>query len=170
MRHGCKSLVNFEIMPRPPAERSENNPWPTWPVIFRVDYGHEEAAARDGSDPRVYSISGKEFVRDESGKLLGIKTVEVDSKFQEVPGTEKFWEADLILLSMGFLGPEHYVSEPLGLELDQRSNYKADYEVFKTSAEKVFTAGDCRRGQSLVVRAIDEGRKVAVAIDEFLSD
>jgi NAD(P)H-dependent glutamate synthase small subunit len=169
LRHGCKSLVNFEIMPRPPAERSENNPWPTWPVIFRVDYGHEEAAARDGSDPRVYSISGKEFVRDESGKLLGIKTVEVDSKFQEVPGTEKFWEADLILLSMGFLGPEHYVSEPLGLELDQRSNYKADYEVFKTSAEKVFTAGDCRRGQSLVVRAIDEGRKVAVAIDEFLA-
>lgn len=168
LRHGCKSLVNFEIMPRPPAERAENNPWPTWPVIFRVDYGHEEAAARDGNDPRVYSISGKEFVRDENGKLLGIKTVEVDSKFQEVPGTEKFWEADLILLSMGFLGPEHYVSEPLGLELDQRSNYKADYEVFKTSAEKVFTAGDCRRGQSLVVRAIDEGRKVAVAIDEYL--
>jgi glutamate synthase (NADPH/NADH) small chain len=170
LRHGCKSLVNFEIMPRPPQERAENNPWPTWPVIFRVDYGHEEAAARDGSDPRVYSISGKEFVRDENGKLLGIKTVEVDSKFQEVPGTEKFWEADLILLSMGFLGPEHYVSEPLGLELDQRSNYKADYEVFKTSAEKVFTAGDCRRGQSLVVRAIDEGRKVAVAIDQYLSD
>ncbi|MDA0687309.1 MAG: glutamate synthase subunit beta, partial [Proteobacteria bacterium] len=170
LRHGCKSLVNFEIMPRPPQERAENNPWPTWPVIFRVDYGHEEAAARDGSDPRVYSISGKEFVRDENGKLLGIKTVEVDSKFQEVPGTEKFWEADLILLSMGFLGPEHYVSEPLGLELDQRSNYKADYDVFKTSAEKVFTAGDCRRGQSLVVRAIDEGRKVAVAIDQYLSD
>jgi glutamate synthase (NADPH/NADH) small chain len=170
LRHGCKSLVNFEIMPRPPQERAENNPWPTWPVIFRVDYGHEEAAARDGSDPRVYSISGKEFVRDENGKLLGIKTVEVDSKFQEVPGTEKFWEADLILLSMGFLGPAHYVSEPLGLELDQRSNYKADYEVFKTSAEKVFTAGDCRRGQSLVVRAIDEGRKVAVAIDQYLSD
>ncbi len=170
LRHGCKSLVNFEIMPRPPADRGENNPWPTWPVIFRVDYGHEEAAARDGSDPRVYSISGKEFVRDDNGKLLGINTVEVDSKFQEVPGTEKFWEADLILLSMGFLGPEHYVSEPLGLELDPRSNYKADYDVFKTSAEKVFTAGDCRRGQSLVVRAIDEGRKVAVAIDEYLGN
>lgn len=168
LRHGCKSLVNFEIMPKPPVDRSDNNPWPTWPVIFRVDYGHEEAAARDGQDPRVYSISGKEFVRDEDGKLLGIKTVEVDSKFQEVPGTEKFWEADLILLSMGFLGPEHYISEPLNLELDQRSNYKADYEVFQTSAEKVFTAGDCRRGQSLVVRAIDEGRKAADAIDAFL--
>ncbi len=168
LRHGCKSLVNFEIMPKPPADRSENNPWPTWPVIFRVDYGHEEAAARDGQDPRVYSISGKEFVRDEDGKLLGIKTIEVDSAFKEIAGTEKFWEADLIFLSMGFLGPEHYVSEPLNLELDQRSNYKADYEVFKTSAEKVFTAGDCRRGQSLVVRAIDEGRKAADAIDAFL--
>jgi NAD(P)H-dependent glutamate synthase small subunit len=169
LRHGCKSLVNFEIMPRPPVDRSDNNPWPTWPLIFRVDYGHEEAAAKFGNDPRVYSISGKEFVRDDEGTLLGINTVEVDKNFQEIPGTTQFWEADLILLSMGFLGPEHYVSEGLGLELDQRSNYKAEYENFQTSHPKVFAAGDCRRGQSLVVRAIDEGRKVAEKIDTFLS-
>ena len=168
LRHDCKSLVNFEIMPRPPVDRSDNNPWPTWPLIFRVDYGHEEAAAKFGNDPRVYSISGKEFVRDDDGNLLGINTVEVDKNFQEIPGTTQFWEADLILLSMGFLGPEHYVSEGLGLELDQRSNYKAEYEEFQTSHPKVFAAGDCRRGQSLVVRAIDEGRKVAEKIDAFL--
>ena len=168
LRHGCKSLVNFEIMPKPPEDRSDNNPWPTWPLIFRVDYGHEEAAARDGQDPRVYSISGKEFVRNDSGKLLGINTIGVDSEFQPVEGTEKFWEADLIFLSMGFLGPEHYVSAPFDLELDLRSNYKADYGSFLTSHEKIFAAGDCRRGQSLVVRAIDEGRLVADNINKFL--
>jgi len=169
LRHGCKSLVNFEIMPKPPADRADDNPWPLWPKIHRVDYGHEEAAARDGQDPRVYSISGKEFVRDEDGKLLGINTVQVDKDFKEIPGSIEFWEADLILLSMGFLGPEHYVSEHLGLDLDQRSNYQADYGKFQTSAAKVFTAGDCRRGQSLVVRAIDEGRLVADEIDNFFN-
>jgi glutamate synthase (NADPH) small chain len=168
LRHGCKSLVNFEIMPRPPVDRAADNPWPLWPKIFRIDYGHEEAAAKFGEDPRSYSISGKEFVRDDDGKLLGINTVEVDGNFKEIPGTIKFWEADLILLSMGFLGPEHYVSEPLGLELDERSNYKAEYGAFRTSNAKVFAAGDCRRGQSLVVRAIDEGRLVAEEIDKFL--
>lgn len=169
LRHGCKSLVNFEIMPRPGTERPADNPWPLWPKIYRVDYGHEEATYRDGQDPRVYSISGKEFVRDKSGKLLGINTVEVDANFKEIPGTLKFWEADLILLSMGFIGPEKYITKPLGLELDARSNYKAAYGDFRTSHPKVFAAGDCRRGQSLVVRAIDEGRKVADAINNYLS-
>jgi len=169
LRHGCKSLINFEIMRKPPLERPADNPWPLWPKIYRVDYGHEEAAHVNGRDPREYSISGKEFVRDKNGNLLGINTVEVDGKFQEVPGTVRFWEADLILLSMGFLGPEHYVSEPLQLELDQRSNYKADYERFNTSHPKVFAAGDCRRGQSLVVWAIKEGRLVAEAIDRYLT-
>ena len=168
LRHGCESLVNFEIMPKPPVDRADNNPWPLWPKIYRVDYGHEEAAKKFGRDPRVYSISGKEFVRDEDGKLLGINTVEVDQNFKEIPGTVQFWEADLILLSMGFLGPEHYVSEALELELDGRSNYKAEYKDFKTSQAKVFAAGDCRRGQSLVVRAIDEGRLVADEITAFL--
>jgi NAD(P)H-dependent glutamate synthase small subunit len=169
LRHSCKSLVNFEIMARPPATRAGDNPWPLWPKIYREDYGHTEAQHAFGADPRTYSISGKEFVRDAHGKLLGINTVEVDSKFQEVPGTLKFWEADLILLSMGFLGPEDYVAKPLALELDPRSNYKATYKSFVTSNPKVFAAGDCRRGQSLVVRAIDEGRLVADAIDKYLS-
>jgi NAD(P)H-dependent glutamate synthase small subunit len=169
LRHGCKSLVNFEIMAKPPVDRADDNPWPLWPKIYRVDYGHEEAAAVQGTDPRVYSISGKEFVIDDNGRLIGINTVEVDANFQEIPGTIKFWEADLILLSMGFLGPEHYVSEPLAMELDQRSNYKADYGRFQTNVSKVFAAGDCRRGQSLVVRAIDEGRLAAAAISDFLS-
>ena len=169
LRHGCKSLVNFEIMPKPTLDRPADNPWPLWPRIHRVDYGHEEAAYRDGEDPRTYSISGKEFVRDANGKLLGINTVEVDANFKEVPGTTQFWEADLILLSMGFLGPEHYVSNPLNLDLDGRSNYQAEYKDFRTSHPKVFAAGDCRRGQSLVVRAIDEGRLVADKIDAFLS-
>jgi NADPH-dependent glutamate synthase beta subunit-like oxidoreductase len=118
----------------------------------------------------VFSISGKEFVRDGNGRLLGINTVEVDKNFKEIPGTIEFWEADLIFLSMGFLGPEHYVSNPLNLELDQRSNYKADYQDFKTSHEKVFAAGDCRRGQSLVVRAINEGRLAAEQIHRFLEE
>lgn len=168
LRHGCKSLVNFEIMPRPPMDRPADNPWPLWPKIYREDYGHTEATHRFGKDPREYSLSGKEFVRDAQGRLLGINTVEVDSKFQEIPGTVKFWEAELILLSMGFLGPEHYVSDALGIELDQRSNYKAEYRAFQTSNPKVFAAGDCRRGQSLVVRAIDEGRLVADAINHYL--
>ncbi len=169
LRHGCKSLVNFEIMPRPPEDRAENNPWPLWPKIYRVDYGHEEAAHHFGRDPRVYSISGKEFVTDTNGKLLGINTEEVDANFKPMPGTVKFWEADLILLSMGFLGPEHYISNALGLVLDARSNYKAEYGKFLTSDPKVFAAGDCRRGQSLVVWAIDEGRRAADEIDMFLT-
>ncbi len=170
LRHNCDSLVNFEIAPRPPLERADHNPWPTWPVIFRVDYGHEEATARYGKDPRTYSISGKEFVRDDSGKLLGIKTIDVDQEFNEIPGTDRFWEADLIFLSMGFLGPEQYFFEDIDLALDQRSNYRADYGCFQTSHEKIFAAGDCRRGQSLVVRAIDEGRQVAEKIHAFLQN
>ena len=170
LRHGCQSLVNFEIMSIPPLDRADNNPWPLWPKIYRVDYGHQEAAEKFGNDPRVYSISGKEIVRDADGCLKGINTVNVDEKFNEIIGSEQFWEADLILLSMGFLGPEHYLTESLDLELDRRSNYKAEYRDFQTSKAKVFAAGDCRRGQSLVVRAIDEGRLVAEKIDTFLSE
>lgn len=170
LRHGCQSLVNFEIMSIPPLDRADDNPWPLWPKIYRVDYGHQEAAEKFGNDPRVYSISGKEIVRDADGHLKGINTVNVDEKFNEIIGSEQFWEADLILLSMGFLGPEHYINESLDLELDRRSNYKAEYRDFQTSKAKVFAAGDCRRGQSLVVRAIDEGRLVAEKIDTFLSE
>ena len=168
LRHGCESLINFEIMPEPPKERADNNPWPLFPRVYKVDYGHEESREIYGNDPRVYSISGKEFLRNEDGSLRGIKTVEVDHNFQEVPDTEKDWEADLILLAMGFLGPEHYTISGLDLETDERSNYKADHNVHQTSDEKIFAAGDCRRGQSLVVWAINEGRAAAREIDKYL--
>ena len=169
IRHGCKSLVNFEILDEPPTYRDADNPWPTWPIIFRVDYGHEEASHRFGQDPRVYSISGKEFLGND-GKLTGIVTHNVswaNGKLDVIPGTQKTWPADLILLSMGFLGPEHQASDPLNLGYDDHSNLaaKADYS---TGIDGVFAAGDCRRGQSLVVRAIYEGREAAVSVDRYL--
>lgn len=165
LRHGCKSLTNFEIMPELPKDRLENNPWPLFPRIYKVDYGHEESREVFGKDPREYSVSGKQFIRDKDGKLTGIKTVKVDKDFKEIPGTEKTWKADLILLAMGFLGPEHYLNDNLDLELDERSNFKAEHNIHKTSHPKVFAAGDCRRGQSLVVWAINEGRAAAREID-----
>ena len=172
MRHACKSLTNFELFPTPPTERASNNPWPLWPTIFQVDYGHEEASARFNKDPRIYSISTTEFVGDSNGSLNGLKTVDValeDGQFNNVEGSEQIWDAQLVFLSMGFMGPERYVSEPLGLELDERSNYKARKGEYQTSARKVFAAGDCRSGQSLIVRAINEGREAAREIDRFLS-
>ncbi|MCB1743843.1 MAG: glutamate synthase subunit beta, partial [Gammaproteobacteria bacterium] len=171
LRHGCKSVTNFELFPRPPAERGANNPWPTWPVIFRTDYAHQEAAAVQGDDPRVYCISTTEFVADEQGRVKALKTVDVafkDGRFENVAGSERTWPADLVLLSMGFLGPEHAVSDPLGIDYDERSNYKAVYGRYDTNQAKVFAAGDCRRGQSLVVRAINEGREAAREIDRYL--
>lgn len=168
LRHGCKSLVNFELLPKPPEERAANNPWPLWPRIYRVDYGHAEAADRFGEDPRVYSIMSKEFLKDDEGNLTGIVTVNVDEKIQEIPGSEKTWKADLILLSMGFLQPEHYINEALGMETDDRGNFKATKEDFKTTVPKVYAAADCRRGQDLVVRAINEGREAAREIDRDL--
>ncbi|GAB4152082.1 MAG: glutamate synthase subunit beta [Planctomycetaceae bacterium] len=175
IRHGCKSLVNFEIVPRPPAERPDNNPWPQWPRIFRVDYGHEEADAKFGRDPREFCISTVEFI-GENGKVVGLKTCEVDwSKptpngppFSPIEGSEKVWDADLVLLAMGFLGPESPVAEQLGVELDPRSNYQAEYNKFQTNVDGVFAAGDCRRGQSLVVWAINEGRGAARECDRWL--
>ena len=168
LRHKCKSLLNFEIMPELPKDRADNNPWPLFPRIHKVDYGHEESIEVLGKDPREYSISGKEFLRDESGNLIGIKTVMVDSAFKEIKGTEKTWKADLILLAMGFLGPENYINQEVDIDLDERSNFKADHNIHKTSHPKVFAAGDCRRGQSLVVWAINEGRAAAREIDKEL--
>jgi len=165
IRHNCQSLVNFELLPKPPIDRAQNNPWPLWPRIHRVDYGHAEAGDKFGDDPRVFQVASKEFLRDGDGKLLGIVTVNVDDKLQEIPGTEKTWEADLVFLSMGFLQPEHYLNEALGMETDGRGNFVADKEKYQTSIPKVYAAADCRRGQDLVVRAINEGREVARAID-----
>jgi len=170
LRHGCKSLVNFELFGQPPVDRASNNPWPTWPKIYRTDYGHEESASRFGDDPRVYQISSTEFV-SEAGKLSGVRTVGVefvDGKFQNIPGSEKEWPADLVLLAMGFLGPEHECSDPLQISYDARSNYQAEYGSYTTNIDGVFAAGDCRRGQSLVVWAINEGREAAREIDKAL--
>ena len=175
IRHGCKSLVNFELLPQAPAERAEDNPWPLWPVIHRVDYGHEEGIERFGRDPREYCILTKEFIGDDAGNVKAVKTIEarwtrVDGRWnmEEVAGTEKTWEADLVLLSMGFLGPEHYVSNEIGIDYDDRSNYKAEYGRYATSVKGVYAAGDCRRGQSLVVWGINEGREAAREIDRYL--
>ncbi len=171
LRHDCSSLVNFELLPQPPASRASNNPWPTWPVIFRTEYGHEESAVKFGKDPRVYLISSTEFVANANGRVSGIRTVDVqlkDGKFENVPGSEREWPADLVFLAMGFLRPEHAVSDPLDLAYDARGNYRADYGKYQTSVENIFAAGDCRRGQSLVVNAINEGREAAREIDRYL--
>jgi len=176
LRHGCSSLVNFELLPKPPQDRAPDNPWPQWPRIYRVDYGHAEVEATFGKDPREYCILTKEFLGDEQGRVCGLKTVQVewkkiDGQFKliEIPGSERNWKADLVLLAMGFLGPEHYASELLGIQLDPRTNYQAQHGPFATNLPGVFAAGDCRRGQSLVVWAINEGRGAARAIDEFLT-
>ncbi len=175
IRHGCKGLANFELMPQPPADRAENNPWPTWPRIMRTDYGHQEAIAKFEADPREYAILSKEFIDDGNGNVKGIKTVRVDwakpdgkAPFSEIPGTEQTFEADLVFLAMGFLGPEQMITEKLGLESDQRSNIKAAFGPHATNIPGVFAAGDCRRGQSLIVWAIAEGRNAAKSIDEYL--
>jgi len=172
LRQGAKSIVNFELMSRPPNDRAENNPWPLWPYIWRVDYGHEEATEKFGKDPREYQIMTKSFQKDESGKVKGLTTVNVefvDGKLNEISGSEKHWDADLVLLSMGFVSPEHYLSDDANIDLDDRGNYKATYGEYVTSKNNIFTAGDCRRGQSLVVWAINEGREVAEKVNNYLS-
>jgi NAD(P)H-dependent glutamate synthase small subunit len=180
LRHGCRTLVNFELLTRPPAERAADNPWPEWPRIYRVDYSHAESAAKFGSDPRAFSILTKEFVTNGEGRVKGIRSVEIDwSKaspggppWTEVPGSETEWPADLVLLATGFVGPEQTIGEMLGLAMQRpRGNWEtfaAEHGRFATNVERVFAAGDCRRGQSLVVWAINEGRGAARAIDAFL--
>lgn len=176
IRHGCTSVVNLELLPQPPNSRAPGNPWPQWPRIFRVDYGHEEAATKFGKDPRSYEVLTKRFVGDENGKVKGLELVHVQwekdasgkFQFKEVEGSQEYIEADLVLLAMGFLGPEANVADKLGVEKDNRSNFKADYGRFSTNVEGVFAAGDCRRGQSLVVWAISEGRQAASQVDRYL--
>ena len=173
LRQGAKSIINFELMSRPPQDRSDNNPWPEWPVIFRVDYGHEESSKVFGKDPRHYQLLTKSFIKDSNGNVKGINTINVDfidGKLLEIEGTEKTWDAELVLLSMGFLSPEHYLSDDAEIELDQRGNYLSEHGDYKTSKEGIFSAGDCRRGQSLVVWAINEGRGVAFSVDNYLAN
>jgi glutamate synthase (NADPH/NADH) small chain len=176
MRHGCKSLVQLEILPRPPMDRAQDNPWPEWPKVYKLDYGQEEAAAKFGGDPRVYLATAKRFVGDDHGHVKEIHTVQIqwerNDKGQfvpkEIPGTEQILPAQLVLLAMGFLGPEQLLLDALGVERDPRTNVKAEYGKYQTSLSNVFAAGDCRRGQSLVVWAFNEGRGAARACDLYL--
>jgi glutamate synthase (NADPH/NADH) small chain len=169
-RHGAKSVVNFEIMPKPPGHRSAKTPWPFWPLQLKTSSSHKEGADRN------WLINTKEFVKDTNGKLIALKTVNVEWKMVlgerpqliEISGTEKTWPCDLALLALGFTGPESTLADKLGLNTDARSNYKADYGKYQTNVPNIFTAGDMRRGQSLIVWAISEGREAARQVDIFL--
>lgn len=176
VRHGARSVTQLEIMPKPPLERGPNNPWPEWPKVYKLDYGQEEAKAKWGDDPRKYLINTKRFLKDEAGQLSGIEIVEIAwekgndgrMKMTEVAGSTRVLPAQLVLLAMGFSGPEQFIAEEIGLETDPRSNFKAEHEKYTTSVEGVFACGDCRRGQSLVVWAINEGRGAARECDRHL--
>jgi len=176
IRHGCNSLAQLEIMPQPPMERAADNPWPEWPKVYKMDYGQEEAAAQFGQDPRVYLTTATKFEGDETGHVKAIHTVKVQWERNEkgafvpkpMPGTEQVHPAQLVLLAMGFLGPEQYLLDSLGLDRDARSNIKAEHGEYTTAIPGVFAAGDCRRGQSLVVWALNEGRGAARACDLYL--
>ena len=176
LRQNCNSVTQFEILPCPPEEREDNNPWPEWPKTLKVDYGHKEAQEIQGEDPRVYCILTEKFVGNEQGAIEEVHTVQVkwekdnqgNNRPVKIPGTEKKWTADLILLAMGFLGPEEKLVNKFNLEKDDNSNIKAKYGDFSTNKTGVFVAGDMRSGQSLVVQAIDEGRKAADSVDKYL--
>ncbi|XP_011708149.1 PREDICTED: putative glutamate synthase [NADPH] isoform X2 [Wasmannia auropunctata] len=173
LRQGAKTITTFEILPEPPVQRGKDNPWPQFPRVFKVDYGHEEVSLKFGRDPRRYSTLSKEFLDDGNGHVSGIRTVTVDWrkdengrwKMEEVPNSEKVYKCDLVLLAMGFLGPEKYIATEVNAELDERGNYKTPAGKYCTSLSKIYAAGDCRRGQSLVVWAIAEGRLAAKEVD-----
>jgi len=176
LRQGCRSLVQFEILPQPPERRAPDNPWPQWPRVFRQDYGHEEAAARFGRDPRAYAIMTKRLVGVEDEGVRAVETVEVDLTAKpngrevpyEIPGSRKEWPAQMVLLALGFLGPEtEGLLSQLGVRISERGNVAVDEDEM-TSVPKVFAAGDMTRGQSLVVWAIADGRRAARGVDKYL--
>ena len=177
LRHGCENVIQLEIMAKPPGERADNNPWPEWPRVFKVDYGQEEAHEIQGEDPREFLVSSKRMIGDSNGDVRELELVRIEwvrdeasGRFspKEIEGSSRTIKADLVLLAMGFLGPEQAVVEKLGLETDARSNVAAEFEKYNTSVEGVFAAGDMRRGQSLVVWAINEGRGAARECDRYL--
>ena len=175
IRHGCKNMVNMEIMSKPPKRTGLDNPWPLWPNILRTDYGHEESEKRFGSDPRRFSLMSKEFT-SKDGLVTGLKTVEIEwvqekngkMTMKEIASTEKTWNADLVLLALGFIGPEQKILNDFGVSIDDIGNIDSAYGKFTTNVDGVFSAGDARRGQSLVVWAMNEGRGAALAIDRYL--
>lgn len=177
MRHGCKSVIQLEMMPKAPDKRLASNPWPQWPRVCKTDYGQEEAIAAFGHDPRIYQTTVKEFIKDKSGNLTKLKCVKLESKkdeatgrmmMAEVAGSEFELAADIVLIAAGFLGPQKYVADAFGIETNQRSNFATEAGKYETNVKNVFAAGDCHRGQSLVVWAIREGREVAKAVDTAL--
>lgn len=175
LRHGCKSILQLEIVPMPPLSRAADNPWPQWPKVYRLDYGQEEAKAIFGDDPRQYAIQTTKFVGDPNGHVNAINTVRVEwvrdngrATPRNIAGSEQVFPAQLVLLAMGFSGPEKQLIDQLGVEKDVRSNAKAEHGKFSTNVPGVFAAGDMRRGQSLVVWAINEGRGAARECDRFL--
>jgi glutamate synthase (NADPH/NADH) small chain len=175
IRQGAKSVTQLEIMPRPPEVRAADNPWPQWPKVYKLDYGQEEAAALWGADPRRYCVSTRRLIGDDTGRAKAIETVEIDwvhgaagrPEMREREGTEKVLEADLVLIAMGFVGPAPELPTAFGCKLDHRGNIVHDGDMM-TTAPGVFAAGDCSRGQSLVVWAIHEGRQAARGVDKFL--
>ncbi len=176
LRHGCEHVSQLEIMPRPVEERAASNPWPEWPKTLLVDYGQSEAMALQGNDPRHYQIMTKKIEDDGKGNVKAVHTVQIEWRKdeqgrmspQELVGTEKVFAADVVLLALGFLGPEEKILQDLIVEQDPRSNAKADYDNFATSVKGIYACGDARRGQSLIVWAIDEGRRAAREVDAFL--
>ena len=177
LRHECTNVIQLEILAKPPGERADNNPWPEWPRVYKMDYGQEEANDIQGQDPREYLVSSKRFIGNASGDVSELELVRVEwvrdadsGRFtpQEVEGSNRIIKADLVLLAMGFLGPDQTIVEKLGLDTDARSNVSAEFEKYTTTVEGVFAAGDMRRGQSLVVWAINEGRGAARECDRFL--
>ncbi|MCH5275553.1 MAG: glutamate synthase subunit beta [Lachnospiraceae bacterium] len=177
MRHGCKSVIQIEMMPKAPEKRAENNPWPEWPKVLKTDYGQEEAIAVFGHDPRIYEATVKEFIKDKKGNLKAVKIVklawEKDEQtgrmnMKEIPGSEQVLDAEIVLIAAGFLGSEQYVAGAFKVELNERTNVKTEPGRYQTSVDNVFVAGDMHRGQSLVVWAIREGREAARDVDESL--
>lgn len=177
IRLGAESVVQLEMMPKAPDTRADNNPWPQWPRVCKTDYGQEEAIAVWGHDPRIYTTTVTEFIKNEKGELCKAKLVKLESKKDEksgrmmmvpVAGTEEIVDVDIVLIAAGFLGTQKYVAEAFGVELNQRTNVATEAGKYETNVENVFTAGDMHRGQSLVVWAIREGREAARAVDESL--
>ena len=168
IRHGCESVTQLEMMPKAPDSRGENNPWPEWPRVCKTDYGQEEAIAVFGSDPRIYETTVSRLIRDEGGALTAVETVRLGPDHKPLPGTEQTLPCELLLIAAGFLGPQDYVPEAFGLERTARSNVQTAEGGYDTGVAGVFAAGDMRRGQSLVVWAIQEGRAAARQVDEYL--
>ena len=177
IRLGAKSVKQLEMMPCPPTERAANNPWPEWPKVLKTDYGQEEAIAVFGNDPRIYQTTVKEFIKDKKGKLKEAVLVKLKAEkdpksgrmmMVPVEGSEEKVPCQLVLIAAGFLGSQKYVTEAFGVETDARSNIKTEAGAYASSVPGVFAAGDVRRGQSLVVWAIYEGREAARAVDEAL--